>query len=178
MKIRTFATRILPLVTLIALLLSGCGAGSSSRNSHSVSEMAELIKSSISFDYYPDMAVDADTLESLFGLSPDMYEDYFCEMPMISVQSDMLMIVQPKQGQEQAVLDALNQYLDYEQNEALQYPTNAVQVKASEVYEKDGYIYYIALFGDTTGAESDDSQLLALCKEHTNEVKRIIDEAD
>ena len=170
-------TVIISVLLIIGYLLSGCNKQEATGNSLTVSEMAEQIQTSISFDYYPDMSVDADTLESLFGLTPDMYDDYFCEMPMISVHSDMLMIVKPKEDNRQEVLTALQSYLDYQKNEALQYPVNAVQVKASEIYEKDGYIYYIALFGDTTAAEDDDSKLLTLCQERTREVISIIDEA-
>lgn len=155
-------------------LLTGCGK-QTTETALSVSEMAEKIKASISFDYYPDTSVDAETLEALFGLTPEMYEDYFCEMPMISVQSDMLIIVKPQQGKQQEVLTALQDYLDYQQNEALQYPVNAIQIKATEIYEKDGYIYYIALFGDTMSAEDDESKLLSLCEERTKEVISVID---
>lgn len=172
-----FNQHIFPLliVFITGCLLTGCNK-QSSEAAPTVSEMAEQIKASISFDYYPDTSVDAETLESLFGLTPDMYEDYFCEMPMISVQSDMLLIVKPTQNRQQEVLSALQNYLDYQQNEALQYPVNAIQIKATEIYEKDGYIYYIALFGDTTSAEENDTELLSLCEARTKEVISIIDE--
>lgn len=60
--------------------------------------MADLIKSSMSFDYYPDMEADSEVLETIFGLTPDMYDDYFCEIPAISVLSDTLLIVKPADG--------------------------------------------------------------------------------
>lgn len=172
------ATSLLSLLLLCtALLLSGCGNKTSS-NAKSVSEMADLIKSSMSFDYYPDMEADSEVLETIFGLTPDMYDDYFCEIPAISVLSDTLLIVKPADGKKDAVLSALQSYLDYEQNEAMQYPVNAVQAKASTVYEAGGYIYYLALFGDVSTAESDDAQLLSLCQDRIKEIEKIIDEAD
>lgn len=140
--------------------------------------MADLIKSSMSFDYYPDMEADSEVLETIFGLTPDMYDDYFCEIPAISVLSDTLLIVKPADGKKDAVLSALQSYLDYEQNEAMQYPVNAVQAKASTVYEAGGYIYYLALFGDVSTAESDDAQLLSLCQDRIKEIEKIIDEAN
>ena len=60
----------------------------------------------------------------------------------------------------------------------MQYPVNAVQAKATTVYEADGYIYYLALFGDVSNAESDDNRLLSLCQDRTKEIEKIIDEAN
>lgn len=177
MKSRKTISLLSLLLLCTTLLLSGCGNKASS-NAKSVSEMAALIKSSMSFDYYPDMEADPEVLETIFGLTADMYDDYFCEMPAISVQSDTLLIVKPADGKKDAVLSALQSHLDYEQNEAMQYPVNAVQAKATEVYEADGYIYYLALFGDVSNAESDDNQLLSLCQDRTKEIEKIIDEAN
>lgn len=177
MKFKKTTSLLLLSILCLMLSLSGCGTGTSS-NTRSAAEMAELIKSSMSFDYYPDMEADAEVLESIFGLTSDMYEDYFCEMPAISVLSDTLLIVKPAEGKEDAVRKALQAHLDYEQNEAMQYPVNAVQAKATTIYESDGYIYYLALFGDVSNAESDDDQLLSLCQDRTKEIEKIIDEAN
>ena len=69
------ATSLLSLLLLCtALLLSGCGNKTSS-NAKSVSEMADLIKSTMSFDYYPDMEAESEVLETIFGLTPDMDDD-------------------------------------------------------------------------------------------------------
>lgn len=177
MKSRKTTSLLLLLLLCTAFLLNGCGTRTSA-NAKSVSEMADLIKSSMSFDYYPDMEADPEVLETIFGLTADMYDDYFCEMPAVSVLSDTLLIVKPADGKKNAVLSALQSHLDYEQNEAMQYPVNAVQAKATTVYEADGYIYYLALFGDVSNAESDDNRLLSLCQDRTKEIEKIIDEAN
>lgn len=164
---------------LISLSLTGCGSQNSAGNSKSPAKMGELIKATISFDYYPDTAIEAETLEAIYNLTPDMYDDYFGEMPLISVQSDALLIIKPANGKADAVKEALQSYLDFQRNEAMLYPVNAVQVQAAEVYEADGYIYYISIFGDVTDAEEEgESQLLSLCQERTKEIQQIIDEAE
>ena len=58
----------------------------------------------------------------------------------------------------------------------MQYPTNAIKVQATQVYEKDGLVYYIAIFGDTSEVEMDDeATLLAACEASVAEVIAIID---
>lgn len=180
MQNKTNKTHLLLLFPLlVTLFLGGCDNQSTTGASKSVTEMGELIKESISFDYYPDTAIEPETLEAKFNLTSDMYDEYFGEMPLISVQSDTLLIIKPAEGKSDAVKGALQSYLDFQRSEAMLYPVNAVQAKAADVYEADGYIYYIGIFGDVTAAEEEgESQLLSLCQERTEEVMSIIDKAE
>ena len=44
-------------------------------------------------NYFPNMPLDPDMLEFLFGITTDMFEDYLAELPMISANVDTLVVV-------------------------------------------------------------------------------------
>ena len=53
-------------------------------------------------NYFPQMAIPAEYLEG-FGLTADMYDEFFGEMPMISTNVDTLIVIKAKEGQLEAV---------------------------------------------------------------------------
>jgi hypothetical protein len=121
------------------------------------------------------MLMDAEIFSSLCGVSPELYVGFFGEMPMISAQSDMLLVVEPAEGKVEEVVALLNAYKDAQINNTMQYPTNAIQVQATQVYEKDGLVYYIAIFGDVNDVIEDEDALLTKCQDSVNEIIAIID---
>ncbi|MGN0435121.1 MAG: DUF4358 domain-containing protein [Wujia sp.] len=139
-------------------------------------EELDYIKGKISFLYLPNMDIDAETFNAVFDLSSDMYEDFVCEMPMISTQSDMIAVVKPTEEAYAEVLAKLQAYMKMLQEDAMQYPMNAIQLKATQVYEKGGYIFYIALFGDMNEVMHDEEAVLKTCEANVAEVISIIDE--
>ena len=118
-------------------------------------------------NYWPDMEMTPDMLESFFGITDDMYEDYLAETPMISVNVDTLVVILPKEGQEAAVEQALNDYRDSQINDAMQYPMNLAKVQASRVDRAGEYVCFVQLGADTP--EDDEEAAIAQCQE-TNEL--------
>lgn len=121
-------------------------------------------------NYWPDTAVTPDLLEVLFGISPEMYDDYLAETPMISANVDTLLIVRAKEDQVQAVEEALNAYRDSKVNDTMQYPMNVGKIQASRVERIGNYVCFVQLGADTTeAAENGDDAVIAQCQE-TNEL--------
>lgn len=118
-------------------------------------------------NYWPDMEMTPDMLESFFGITADMYEDYLAETPMISVNVDTLVVILPREGQEEAVEQALNAYRDSQINDAMQYPMNLAKVQASRVDRAGSYVCFVQLGADTP--EDDEEAAIAQCQE-TNEL--------
>lgn len=116
------------------------------------SEEMETIKKAVTDalgeNYWPNTAVPAEMLEGTFGITADMYDDYMAEMPMISTNVDMLIVVKPKEGQLQAVEDALNAYRDMMVEDTMQYPMNVGKIQASRIERIGDYVCFVQLGAD------------------------------
>ena len=115
-------------------------------------------------NYWPDMPMDSEMLEMSFKLTSDMYEDYVAESPMISANVDTLVIVRAKEGQAEAVEEALKAYREEKVNDTLQYPMNIGKIQASQVERMGDYVIFVQLGADTSGDESEEASINK-CKE-------------
>lgn len=143
-------------------------------------EMATLraaVMEELGDDYWPNMEIPAELLEMSYGLTPDMYEDYMGEMPMMSVHVDTLLIVKAAEGQADAVEQALRAYHKDLAENSSQYPMNLGKVQAGIVERMDDYVYFVLLGGDTTAVEEQgDAAVIAHCQEQNQRVIEIIKE--
>lgn len=132
-------------------------------------EMAGLrgaVVEALGENYWPDMQMTADILQTVCGVSPDMYEDFMAEMPMISNNVDMLVIIKAKEDKVTAVEDALNAYRDAQINDAFQYPMNVSKVQASRVEKIGNYVLFVQLGADTMDAmDVSDEAAIVQCQE-------------
>lgn len=126
-------------------------------------------------NYFPDMALMPDMLEALFGITPDMYDDYFAELPMISANVDTLLIIKAKDGKVEDVEAALAAYRDSQVSSALQYPKNIGIVQASSVVKMGNYVCFSQLGGDIMDLlDSGDEAVILHCQELNGRVIEII----
>lgn len=151
----------LSLVTVLSL--TGCGKTNNANNSNyagqnnqvessepvdyaaQLEEIHTAVKDAYGENYIPSMEFDAATLESVYGITEDMYDAVIAEGPMMSVHVDTYIAIHPTEGNEQAVVDALNAYRDTQINDALQYPMNLLKLQASEVKEIGDYVFFFML---------------------------------
>lgn len=158
----------------------GSGAESSGHNyEDGWTEEMEGIKTAvvetIGDNYFPDMALMPDMLEMQFGITADMYDDYFAEVPMISANVDTLLIIKAKDDKVKEVEDALEAYRDVQINGTLQYPMNVGIVQASRIERIGNYVCYVQLGGDVTdAAENGDEAVILHCQEQNELVIEII----
>lgn len=143
------------------------------------SEEMEGLKAAISGElgdnYWPNMALTADMLEMGYGITADMYDDYMAEIPMMSVQVDSLIIVKAKEGQAEAVEEALNAYRDNQINNTLQYPSNLSKIQASRVGSAGRWVYFVLLGGDIMEYEEQgDEAVIEYCQQQNDRVIKII----
>lgn len=117
-------------------------------------------------NYWPDMALDAEMLETRFGVSPEMYDDYMGEIPMMSAHVDTLVIVKAKEDQVDAVREALEAYREAQINDTLQYPANLGKIQASKVETAGNYVIFAMLGGDDMeAADNGEDAQIAFCQE-------------
>jgi len=133
------------------------------------------ITDSLGENYWPDMPLDATMLQDMLGIAPDMYEDYLAEMPMISTNVDTLVIVKAKEGQADAVEEALTAYRESKVNDTMQYPMNVGKIQASKVEKFGNYVCFVQLGADTmSAAEQGDEAVITQCQEVNEQVLEII----
>ena len=126
-------------------------------------------------NYFPDMALMPDMLEMQFGITADMYDDYFAEMPMISANVDTLLIIRAKDDKVKEVEDALEAYRDAQINDALQYPKNIGVVQASRIERIGNYVCFAQLGGDIMDImDNGDEAVISHCQELNELVIEII----
>lgn len=121
-------------------------------------------------NYFPNMAVEPDMLEVLYGITADMYDDYFAEIPMISTNVDTLVIIKAKEDKVKEVEDALNAYRDIQVSNAFQYPRNIGIVQGSRIERIGNYVCFVQLGGELTGVEENGEEAVILHCQDLNEL--------
>ena len=79
-------------------------------------------------EYWPDMPMDGEMLNMLYGITSDMYDDYMAESPMISTNVDTLVIVKAKTDQVDTVFDLMTAYREKLVNDTMQYPSAIITI--------------------------------------------------
>ena len=134
------------------------GSESNDKNSTlSAKGLRDAIAKAYGDNYLPDQAMDAEMIESEFGLTKDMYDEIVAEAPIISFHPDRLVAVKAKKGKESEVKRALEDALTVMKEQQIQYPVNVAKVNAGKVLEKDGY-YCLMIHGqpaETSGNDND-----------------------
>lgn len=134
------------------------GSESNDKNSTlSAKGLRDAIAKAYGDNYLPDQAMDAEMIESEFGLTKDMYDEIVAEAPIISFHPDRLVAVKAKKGKESEVKRALEDALTVMKEQQIQYPVNVAKVNAGKVLEKDGYYCFMILgqTDDTSGNNND-----------------------
>lgn len=132
------------------------GSDSNDKNSTlSAKGLRDAVAKAYGENYLPDQAMDAEMIESEFGLTKDMYDEVVAEAPLIGFHPDRLVIVKPKKGKEANVKRALEDALLVMKEQQMQYPVNVAKVNAGKVLEKDGY-YCFMILGQTDDTSKND----------------------
>lgn len=134
------------------------------------SEEMETIKSAVvdalGESYFPNMKMSAADLETLCGISSDLYDDYLGEVPMISVNVDSMIIVKAKEDKLSEVEDAMSAYRDSLVNSTLQYPMNIGKIQASRIETIGNYVCFLQLGGDTSSVnEGGEEAVIKHCQD-------------
>ena len=108
-------------------------------------QVLEAVKSAYGDNYIPSMDYDAQAMKDLFGIDESLYDAYFAQGPMISVNVDTLIGVQDKEGQADAVEQALQAYQKNLIENSMQYPMNMAKVNASAVVRYGNDVFFVML---------------------------------
>ena len=134
--------------------------------SEEMENIKKAVTDALGENYWPNTAIPAEMLEGTFGITADMYDDYMAEMPMISTNVDTLIVVKPKEGQVQAVEDALNAYRNMMVEDTMQYPMNVGKIQASRIERIGDYVCFVQLGADVMDVlEQGDEAVIKHCQE-------------
>ncbi len=150
--------------------LSGCSKTDNGaegyREDVSAEDLRKAAADELGENYWPNAQIPAETLEEVYGVSEDLYDEAAAEMPMISAHVDTLIVLKAKEGQEDAVLEALEAYRARQVESAMQYPMNLGKIQAAEVERFGRYVCFAQLGGDITEpSEESDEAVIAHCRE-------------
>lgn len=137
--------------------------------SEEMSALRAAVVEELGDEYWPNSEMPAEYMESTFGLTSDMYEDFMGEMPMISVNIDTLLIVKAAEGQADAVEEALISHQKNLKENTMQYPQNLDKIQASKVERIDNYVIFALLGGDVTGVEEQGSDAVIVYVQEQNQ---------
>ena len=158
---------ILLMVLLSSAMLAACGkkdnntSGSSGNDGDaafgeaSMEDLKAAVVDVLGENYWPNMAMEEEMFSQIYGVTSDMYEEYFAETPMISTNVDTLIIVKAKEGKVSAVEDALNAYRDNLVNDTMQYPMNISKIQSSRIETFGNYVCFVQLGADVMDAEEE-----------------------
>lgn len=132
----------------------------------SLADVKAALVETLGEDYWPNTEIPADFLKDIYGISEDMYEEYYAEMPMISTNVDTVIIVKAKEDQVAAVEEALNAYRETMVNDTMQYPMNVGKIQASRIETFGQYVCFVQLGADTmAAAETGDDAVIEQCQQ-------------
>ena len=110
-------------------------------------EIVQAVKDAYGDNYLPSMQMDEQMMTDVYGVDMDNVEEFVAEGPMISAHVDTFIAVKAKEGKGEQVQQELQAYLDYVQENALQYPMNTAKVQAAQVVRHGDYVFYVLLGG-------------------------------
>lgn len=156
------------MIIVAACLLAGCGGKGSMtdeagyRNDVSAQTLVSAVALELGDDYWPDMELAPELLDDWYGISEDMYDDYYGQTPMISANVDSLIVVKAKEGRIEDVENAFGSYREAMVQDTLQYPSNIPKIQASAIRTYGPYVCFVQL-GAAASEEEDAEAALKAC---------------
>lgn len=125
------------------------------------------VKDAYGDNYIPNSTLDAQMLEDVVGLTPDLYESCFAEAPMISTFVETFIGIKASQGNADQAEQVLNEYRERLVADTMQYPMNIAKIQASQVVRHEDYIFFVMLGApDDAAMEEGDEAALASAAEN------------
>ena len=124
---------------------------------------AAAIKAAYGDDWMSNAEIPASSLETRFGLTPDMYEEVAAYEPLASVHNDKIIIVRARDGRLDDVVTALETAREAFLG-SMQYPQNAEKNEASKVVFRDDFAAFI-LAGNVPDEVSDKNERVRIAEE-------------
>ena len=169
------------IMIFVVCLFMGCTRGnthveeetSGIRDDVSAKVLVEAVASELGDEYWADMELAPEYLEDWYGISSDLYEEYYGQTPMISANVDALIVVKAAEDKKEKVEEALRAYRDKLVNDTMQYPSNIPKIQASMIETYGNYVCFVQLGGSMNNQE-DEEEAMKVCMEANEQALSII----
>ncbi|MDE5893227.1 MAG: DUF4358 domain-containing protein, partial [Acetatifactor sp.] len=115
--------------------------------SEEMSAIRQAVVDVLGENYWPNTQIFPEFLEG-YGLTSDMYTDFWGEVPMIGTNVDTIIVIKANEGQIDAVETVLNSYRESLVNDTMQYPMNLGKIQASRIEVVGDYACFAQLGAD------------------------------
>lgn len=157
------------LFMLVLCLCMGCGSGnihvedeeSGFRDDVSAKVLVEAVALELGDEYWADMELTPEYLEDWYGVSSDLYEEFYGQTPMISANVDALIVIKAKAEETEKVEEALTAYREQLVADTMQYPMNIPKIQASVVKTYGNYICFVQLGGSMNDQQEEEAAMEA-----------------
>ena len=110
-----------------------------------LNDIYAAVKEAYGENYLPNMAVQSQQLQEVYGINTENVDEFIMEIPMISAHVDIFGAFKAKEGKGEEVEQELLAYQDKLVNESLQYPMNQAKVNSSQVVRHGDYVFFVML---------------------------------
>lgn len=143
---KVFSVMLAVLMTAaLALSFSGCGGNNQQETKDiDLEKLHQDVKAAYGEGYTANMAIDAATLETVYGISEDLYDECIAETAMISAQTDFFIALKAKDGKAEEMKTALEKAKEAIVASAF-YPANQVKVQSTQVIVHGDYGFVFVL---------------------------------
>lgn len=139
-----------------------------------LTEIRDAVAAAYGENYIPNMPLDEEILEAMYGITPDMYEAVLAETSAISVHVDTFIAVKADSDRVEDVKTAFENYRTFQLEEGMHYPMNLPKIEASEVLVYGDYVFYVMLGMADQDIEGE-AELLAAFQEQNQIAKSVLD---
>ena len=175
--------KIWMILLLAVRLLTGCNKDRTSledtdsgyREDISPKSLVEAVASELSDEYWADAVLEQEILDDWYGISAEMYEEFYGQTPMISANVDALIVVKAKEEHLEDVQNALDTYRESMIQDTLQYPMNIPKIQASQINTFGNYVCFVQLGGSMEGIMDDDEAAIEACRKMNERALSVIE---
>lgn len=147
----------------------GTGSETESAQEGTLEYVYQAVKKAYGDEYIPSMALDSAMLESMYGITEDMYDGFIGEVPMISAQIDSFIAVRAKEGRGKDVEAILEEYRKNLLENTLMYPMNMPVAKSSRIIREGDDVFFIMMgTGSALDQAETEEDMLKAAEQQTN----------
>ena len=166
---------------MMAASLTACSANGEQKqeqqikNDVAVTELTAAVAQELGENYWPQQKVESADIAEMYGLNLDNIEEVVAEVPMMSVNADLLLIAKAKDGKVEEVKKEVEAFRQSQVDATMQYPMNVEKIAASSVQVVGNYVVYVQLGGDAAQLETEE-EIRAACEEDNKKAMEVIEQ--
>lgn len=141
-----------------------------------LTELKDSVKELMGDNYWPEVDLTKEELESKTGITEEMYVDFLAEKQVLDSHIDTMIIINAKEAYVGEVEAALEKYRTNVIEENQKYPQNLCKAEASRMETIENYVCYVQLGADTTVvADQGSEEIIAYCQEENERALYVLE---